>query len=91
MSEEIPGVDCENCRPVLKDIDTGAALSPDSAEAKALEVVWSETEDYERGAFHRFICLSSHRPADIRLVCAVQQRIKEALAKLGKSTDRLSH
>ena len=63
----------------MLDMKTGQQLGPDTPQMQAVNKVWSETAKQEREAFHRFTCLNSRTPMDMRLVGPLIEKIKQSL------------
>jgi hypothetical protein len=79
MSKEQFDDKCPGCRPVVLDLQTKQALSPEHPIMLAIAEVWKTTTLKEREAFHKFTCLNSRDPAVMTIVAGLNQRIQKAL------------
>ena len=67
----------------MLDMKTGQQLGSDTPQMQVVNKVWSETTKQEREAFHRFTCLNSRAPVDLRLVNPLVEKIQQGLTQLG--------
>jgi hypothetical protein len=67
--------DCEGCRPVILDIETGRPLPDDHPVMVKIRIIWAGTNFHQRKAFHDVMCLNSRAPADLALVKSIMDQL----------------
>jgi hypothetical protein len=68
MSKQIFSDECDGCRPVAVDLETGKIQPDDSPIMKSINKVWAQTTLEERQAFHRVTCLNSRDRKDLQIM-----------------------
>ena len=78
MSREEFDDNCPDCKPTLIDVRTGAPMSKDSPEMRAIEEIWKTLTRDEKLAFHRFTCLNDYHEKNLAVIRRIVARIQAA-------------
>jgi hypothetical protein len=79
MSQEQYEEDCQGCRPVCVDVETGQVMGPDTLIMQILNKIWDTIPKAEREAYHRVMCNASRAESDLATVQGIIEKFQGAL------------
>ncbi len=77
MSKEQYDDNCEGCKPVIIDPETGEPLSASHPVMEVVQKIFTDLSREHKESFHRFCCLNSRAPEDLAAIQHIQQKIRD--------------
>jgi hypothetical protein len=79
MSRTAYSDNCEGCRPVIVDLQTGKPLDDNDPAMRKILAIWETTTLKEREAYHAVMCLNSRKPNDVAVVQSIMHKFEHLM------------